>query len=389
MTTSPSTTRRVSLLRVPFFAPAVLAILLAMLAEAMGFSYLALLAVEKVGMAPLELGVFLSLSSVSGIVAMTVFGHLHDRRPGTWPLLVSLVAKAAGFGLCAVVTETWILFLNAAVLFGIGSASFALLFAMAKRALDDTDDKTISSGMAALRLGNSLSWAVGPALGAAAAAWWGLDAVYLGAAALAVLALAVVLISRIPVASTVTVREPITRDVLYATAPVVIALTAFHTAMFTGGNAMSIVVSQQLGSPIDVGLIFSVCAILEVAVMSVFVIRPATGLDKRLLLIGFAIFAVYHAGLVAWPSLPSFYVGQVLRAVAIAIISVIGMAYLQELLPGRAGMAAALFGSSASAAGLLSGLGTGLWAQSFGYMSLFSACAGLSLLGGAALWIRR
>lgn len=389
MTTSPSTTRRVSLLRVPFFAPAVLAILLAMLAEAMGFSYLALLAVEKVGMAPLELGVFLSLSSVSGIVAMTVFGHLHDRRPGTWPLLVSLVAKAAGFGLCAVVTETWILFLNAAVLFGIGSASFALLFAMAKRALDDTDDKTISSGMAALRLGNSLSWAVGPALGAVAVAWWGLDAVYLGAAALAVLALAVVLISRIPVAPTVTVREPITREVLYATAPVVIALTAFHTAMFTGGNAMSIVVSQQLGSPIDVGLIFSVCAILEVAVMSVFVIRPATGLDKRLLLIGFAIFAVYHAGLVAWPSLPSFYVGQVLRAVAIAVISVIGMAYLQELLPGRAGMAAALFGSSASAAGLLSGLGTGLWAQSFGYMSLFSACAGLSLLGGAALWIRR
>jgi hypothetical protein len=43
MTTSPSTTRRVSLLRVPFFAPAVLAILLAMLAEAMGFSYLAAL----------------------------------------------------------------------------------------------------------------------------------------------------------------------------------------------------------------------------------------------------------------------------------------------------------------------------------------------------------
>ena len=60
-----------------------------------------------------------------------------------------------------------------------------------------------------------------------------------------------------------------------------------------------------------------------------------------------------------------------LRAAAIAIISVIGMAYLQELLPGQAGIVAALFGSTASAAGLLSGMGTGLWAQYFGYWSMF------------------
>lgn len=388
MTSSLHIPSRVALRHIPFFAPAFLAILLAMLAEAMGFSYLALLAVEKVGMAPLELGLFLSLSSVSGILAMTIFGHLHDRRPGTWPLLLSLVAKAAGFGVCALVTETWILFLNAAVLFGIGSASFALLFAMAKSALDGSDPKTVSSGMAALRLGNSLSWAVGPALGAAAVAWWGLDAVYLGAAALAALALAIVLIRRIPVAPAA-MRQPITREVLFSTAPVVVALTAFHTAMFTGGTAMSIVVARQLGSPTDVGLIFSLCAGLEVAVMAIFVLRPATGLDRRLLLLGFAIFAAYHGLLAIWPSLPGFYLGQGLRAVAIAIISVIGMAYLQDLLPGRAGMAAALFGSSASAAGLLSGLGTGLWAQSFGYPSLFSACAVLSLVGAAALCLKR
>jgi SET family sugar efflux transporter-like MFS transporter len=195
----PSDSSTFALFRVPLFAPALLAILFAMLAEAMAFSYIALLVVDKIGMAPTELGAFLGLSAISGIVATTIFGHLHDRRPVTLPLLLSLLAKAVAFAICAVATETWVLLLNAAVLFGISSASFALLFAMAKGYLDGSDEETISRGTAALRMGNSLSWAVGPALGAAIVAYWQLDAVSIGAASLAGLALAVVVLSRIRV----------------------------------------------------------------------------------------------------------------------------------------------------------------------------------------------
>lgn len=46
-----------------------------------------------------------------------------------WPLLMSLLAKVMAFAMCAVATEIWVLLLNAALLFGISSASFALLFA--------------------------------------------------------------------------------------------------------------------------------------------------------------------------------------------------------------------------------------------------------------------
>lgn len=371
--------------RVPLFGPTLLAIFLAMLAEAVAFSYMALLAVEKIGMSPLELGVFLSSSALAGIVATTIFAHLHDRKLARWPLTVSMMAKAVGFGLCAVISETWMLLVNAAVLLGISAASYPLLFAAGKLALDGSDEKTISSGMAALRMGNSLSWAVGPALGAAMVAWYSLSTVYLGAALLAAMALIIVLGTRIKVMPQLSPPAPITLPVSLSTVPIVIALTAFHTAMFGGANVTSIVVAQHLGTQADVGVLSSLCALIELGAMGIFLLRPAGNQNIGLLLAGFAIFTGYFILPSLWLTLPTLYIGQLFRAGGIAIISIAGMAYLQKLLPGRVGVAAALFGNTASAGLLISGLGTGLWAQSFGYESLFSACGVLCLFGMLAL----
>jgi len=376
-----------ALFRVPSFAPVLLAILLASLAEAVAGSYMALLAVAKIGMSPLELSAFLTLSAVSGIVVTTVFGQRHDRNPVMWPLLVALVAKAVGYGLCAVLTETWMLLLNAFFLFGLSSASFALLFAIAKGYLDRVGGAAVQRGMAALRLTSSLAWAIGPALGAGLVAVWSFEGVFAGAAVLAVLALGLVIFGRIEaVPADRGERAKITLDVVLAAAPAVIAMTAFHLVMFMGSNAMSIVVIEELGTATDVGLLFSLCAALEVMVMAVFVVRPVEGDTRWLLLVGFALFALYFVMPIIWPTLASLYWGQIPRAIAIGIISVLGMAYIQGLLPGRAGIASALFGNTMSAGFLLSGLGTGLWAEGFGYWSLFIVCAVVSLVGGAVLF---
>lgn len=377
-----------ALLGVPSFAPAVLAILLATLAEAVAGSYMALLAVEKIGMSPLELSAFLTLSAISGIAVTTLFGHMHDRKPTLWPLVLSLVAKAVGYTLCAVLTEPWMLLAVAFFLFGLSNAWFALLFAMAKGYLDRVGGETVSRGMASLRMTSSLGWAIGPAMGAALVATWSFGGVYFGAALLAVLALVVVGVSRSPVVAAATAeRQKITLDVVRAAAPAVIAMTAFHTVMFMGSNAMSILVARELGTETDVGLMFSLCAALEVLVMGIFVVRPMARVNVPLLAFGFILFAGYFAMALIWPTLLSLYLGQILRAAAIGILSVVGMAYVQELLPGRAGVASALFGNTMSAGFLLSGLGTGIFAQAFGYWAVFGVCLGLCLLGGAVLFV--
>lgn len=377
-----------ALLRVPSFSPAVLAILLTILAEAVAGSYMTLLAVEKIGMSPLELGLFLTLGAASGIAVTTWFGHMHDRRPKLWPLYLSLAAKVIGFGLCAVVSETWALLLIALVLLGLSSASFALLFAIAKGYLDLAGGDAPERGMASLRMTSSLGWAIGPAIGAVLVASLGFEGVYLGAAVMALIGFFVVIGARVRPQKEPPAQARLTWDVIRAAAPGAFALTAFHTAMFMGGNAMTIIVATELGSGVDVGLMFSLCAAVEVVIMGAFVVRPELTHSRALLIAGFGMFAAYHVLLVMVPSLGAFYAGQLLRAGAIGIVSIVGMAKLQQMLPGRAGVASALYGNTMSAAALISGLGTGLWANAFGYWSIFWVSAALSVLGGIVM-VRR
>lgn len=374
-----------ALLRVPSFSPAVLAILLTILAEAVAGSYMALLAVQKIGMSPLELSLFLTVSAASGIAVTTWFGHMHDRRPKLWPLYLALSAKVIGFGLCAVVTQTWALVAIALLLIGPSSASFALLFAIAKGYLDVAGGDAPERGMAALRLTSSLGWAIGPAIGAILVAMLSFGGVYFGAAVMAMLGFGVVLAARVAPRAAIPERPRMTLDVVLAAAPGAISLTAFHTAMFMGSNATSILVVQGLGTEVDVGLLFSLCAALEVVIMGAFVVRPQLSHNRPLLIAGFAMFAAYFLLVMTVPTLATFYWGQLLRAGAIGIVSIVGMARLQQMLPGRAGVASALYGNTMSAAALISGLGTGLWANAFGYWSIFWVCAALSVLGGVVM----
>ncbi|WP_423065764.1 MFS transporter [Devosia sp. CN2-171] len=379
-----------ALLKVPYFAPTLLAMLLAILAEAVALTYTALLAVEKIGMTPIELTLFMTLSSISGIGFATLFGQMHDRRPARWPLLLSLLAKVVGYGLCAVVSEAWMLIAIGFTLFGLGGASFGLLFAIAKGQLDVVGGETVQRGMASMRMISSLAWAIGPAIGAVLVAFGSFRGVYLGASGLALVALVTVLATRLRIVPAVAgERRRVDLDTVRAAAPGVLALTAFHTAMFMASTAMSIVVVQDLGTETDVGLLFSLCAALEVLVMGLFVIRPMSRVSHGLLIVGFLIFAAYFVLPLLVPTLSTLYWGQILRAIAIGVISIVGMAYIQELLPGRAGAAAALFGNTMSAGALLSGLSTGLWAGAFGFWSIFGLAVGLSLFGAAAIAVGR
>lgn len=369
--------------RYPAFAIAALAILLAILAQAMTGSYMALLAVERAHMSPLELSAFLTLSAVSGIGVTTLFGHWHDRNPRRWPLLLCFAAGIAGYGLAAVVTTPWLLMLIAFALFGLANAPYALLFAIAKDDLADAGPRVQSQGMAALRMISSLSWAIGPAIGAGLVGIWSYAGVFIGAAAFSLAALLAVLTGRLRAARP-EAREPeaVPTTGWVSLWPAVVALTLFSTAMFMGSNAMSIATTKDLhGSDTDVGLLFSLCAALEVVVMGAYVIWPAKRASRVVLILGFLLFAAYFLAPILLPSLSTLYWGQIPRAAAIGIFSVIGMLYVQNAMPNRAGAATALYSNTVNAGFLLSGIGTGLWAQAFGYWSIFALCVGLSLVG--------
>ena len=149
----------------PFHRPAFSIAALAVLAEAMAGSYMALLAVEHTKMQPLELTIFLTLSAISSIGVTTLFGRWHDKTPRLWPLVLCILAGILGYMLCGILTTPWMLMAIAFLLLGLASASYPLLFAIAKASLNGTGSTAESRGMAALRMIASISWAVGPAIG--------------------------------------------------------------------------------------------------------------------------------------------------------------------------------------------------------------------------------
>ena len=146
-----------------------------------------------------------------------------------------------------------------------------------------------------------------------------------------------------------------------------------------GSIALAIVVTSSLGgAESDVGLMFSLCAALEIVVMGALIWRPLKRGERPAIVAGFAVFVAYFVVLALARTVGPVFWAQVLRAVAIGLVSYLGIGFMQSLMPHRAGAAAALFSNSAQ---LGSGAALGWRLGAFGYASIFVACALFSAAG--------
>jgi len=172
------------LLRIPGFKPLVGATL--MLGVAMSFTapYLSLFGVERAGMTPFRLGLFMTLIAASGVFASTLAGRWSDTSGRHRPLLIaSLVAATLGY-LCLCVVRDYRLLLVVGVAFiGAGGSAMSLVFSFSRAALPVKDDAERAFASASLRTILSAAWVFGPAVGALVLAATGFYGLFLFAAA--------------------------------------------------------------------------------------------------------------------------------------------------------------------------------------------------------------
>lgn len=376
----------------PCFLPLASASLFVGLGNAVGGSYLTLFVIDKAHLSPLALGVFLTVYSLSGMIISTSFGHWFDRTPSPIPLLLALVMTISGYALLSVTTNLYLLLLIAGLPLGTSLAVFPQLFALAQGHLDRVGAETAERGTAMMRATWSIAWAVGPALGALMISLFDFQGVFLTAAMCVVTAIVIVAVARVdalrPTTETGLELKPrigAIRQAGFAAS----SLTLFHMAMFMGSIALPIVATHELGgTKADVGLIFSLCAFLEVPVMFAFVLRPSVAGNRRWISVGFLAFILYFLTITWGPSVAILLAAQVLRAVGIGLIGYQGISYMQALMPNQAGLAATLFSNTANAGFLFASLTAGGWAQAFGYRSMFLACAVQSVLGLAMIQLQ-
>jgi SET family sugar efflux transporter-like MFS transporter len=366
---------------VPLFLPLLAASVLVGFRDSMSLPYITLFAVERAHMGPLAVGLFLTVRAAGAIAISMAFGAWFDRRPSLRPLLVSLLAGSVGYVLQTTTSNFTLLCLIAAVPLGMGAAAFPLVFAVAKGWAAETDFLPATRSIALLRASFSLAWGVGPALGAIVVREDNYNALFWVSAAFSGLAFAPFLVKP--------VTAPPRPETVGDTAPVGLAVTLaagslilFSMAVGMGAVALPIAITADFaGSKLDVGLAFSVCALLEVPVMMAIVARPVYFLGFKGMAAGFIALAAYFAAAALAGSAGALVWAQILRAVGIGFVSCVGISYLQDLMPNRIGAASALYGNTGQVGQLLAGLAAGAWAEVYGYHSLFWPCALVSVAG--------
>lgn len=372
-----------SLRNIPGYAGLSLAVLLLGFGTSFANPYMSLFGVEKVGMSPLQLGLYLTVVAVSSIGISTGLARWSDRLPDRRPVvLLALAAGALGFGLLAFTTNYLLVMLIAAVCLGTGAAAFPQVFALSR----DQAGAAGEQGMTALRSVFSLAWVVGPGIGAALLAGLSFPGLFLATAAC--YAVAAVPVLRRMRATAPEPELPKQEEAEPVAAPtnarpvglVALSFVLYGTAMQMGSAAFPIHVTQNLnGTEGHVGFLVGLCALLEIPVMLAFVLRAGKTSNEKLILWGMALFALYFVSIFVSPTVGWLVIGQAIRAVVIAILATLGMAYVQELMPDRVGVATTLYANTMNAGALLGGLGVGLCAQFFGYESVFVLCTVLSL----------
>jgi SET family sugar efflux transporter-like MFS transporter len=407
------TSRFFDLLRIPGFKPLAGATL--MLGVAMSFTapYLSLFGVERAGMTPFRLGLFMTLIAASGVLASTLAGRWSDASGRHRPLLLASLAAATLGYLCLCVVRDYRLLLVVGIVFiGAGSSAISLVFSFSRAALPVPNEAERAFASASLRTILSGAWVFGPAVGALVLAGTGFYGLFLFAAASFAACAAIVSRTQEPTghlgdhtvedtasepSSSITVpplkspSEDAHEEGIAAASPndiwrAVVALTLIGLA----ANATMIVLPLYIvhglnGSRIDVSIMLGLGALSEIPMMLALGARSSTLHKPNWLAACAAVHAVYFVGMSLAGNVSVLIPMQLLNAFVVAVTSCLGMTYVQDLMPASPGRATALFFNAARLGSILSGVLSGLLVEAFGYRGTFVFC-GLLALGALVLF---
>lgn len=372
------------------------AVLMLGLATSLAGPYMSLFAVQWVGMSPLQLGIFLTLNALSAVGVSTVLSRRSERADRKPLVLLTLAAGVLAYLALSAVHSVWSVWLTGVLLLSLSAAAFPQVFALARAGFAGAPGDLPERAVTLLRSVFSFAWVVGPGVGAAVLSLWSYRGVFLFAA----LCYALAALPLLRVRSPGPPPAPATSAVVAAlTAPppprtlggAFAAFVLYGMAMQMGMAMFPLFVTETLsGSKGQVGFLIGLCALLEIPVMLLFVLKRRLPRLDTLIKLGLGLFGVHFLLIYFAQGLPALIAAQALRAVVLAILAGLGMAYFQQLMPGRFSAATTTFSNSSILGGMLSGITAGIWAQAFGYRPVFLLCALLSVAAlGLMLWVTR
>jgi SET family sugar efflux transporter-like MFS transporter len=338
---------------------------------------------KHVGMSNWGFGVFMTITSISGIIISTWLARRSDTHYSRRSiLLLGCVTGFLGYLGYAYVKNVVLLTLIGSILLGISSITFAQLFAYAREAIARHG---IPQGEAPLymnifRLLFSLSWTIGPAIAAWVMIHSSYEGIFVVCASFFVLLFIIVwfcIPARPPPASLTAVKTPLWQvlkrpDLLRYFAAIALVFLCITMGMM---NLPLMILDTLGGTQQQVGYAYSIAPVFELPFMFYFGMLASRGNPGRLIRIGIFIALAYYA-LLTFVQVPwHIYPLQVLSAAMIAVVSGIAITFFQSYIPDQPGTATNLYTTANRAGSTLGYLFFGTMSEVLGYRAVFMVCA--------------
>lgn len=346
---------------------------------------LSLFLTREVEVRPFWVGLFYTVNAIAGIGVSLLLAKRSDSRGDRRKLIMVCCAMAVANCVLFAFNRHYLTLITLGVMFAsIANTAMPQIFALAREYADRSAREVVMFS-SIMRAQLSLAWVIGPPLSFMLALKYGFTTMFLIAAGIFVISLALIIFA---LPSVPRVEQPaevaITQVSGWKDSNVRMLFIA-SMLMWTC-NTMYIIdmplwISQDLGLPDELaGLLMGTAAGIEIPAMILAGYYVKRFGKRNMMVAAVAAGVLFYVGLILFHSKTALVILQLFNAVFIGIIAGIGMLWFQDLMPGRPGSATTLFTNSISTGVILAGILQGALAEGFGHYSVYWLMAVLALV---------
>ena len=370
-----------ALLLIPSYPIFMLCMLLQGMAISISSPFLAVYFTTKLGVSAATFGVFTAVTLISGVALSMFIAKRSDAGLNRRKLmLICMLFNAVAFAGYIFIHDFYSLLLYMTVFTAAGAPAMPQLFASAREAVNNSASTDHAFANSTLRSMFSLGFISGPLAGAVLLSQFGFQGVFLSTTLIFLInALLVFSFVRPAAAASQVKRTAAPQPVRLHRNPRVLVPFLVLTLLYAGHWANNLNISLFIintlgGSTQNVASVASICALLEIPFMFMLGLLSAKYSSKLLMGWGIVTGAAYYLLVLGAGGLWQLIAGQVLLAFFVAVISAIGISYIQDLLPDLPGYTSTLYTNATTIGRLAGSLAGGAAAQWVGYRHSYWLC---------------
>jgi len=389
-------TRLKNLLAIKGYILFAICLLLVGIGVSITMPYISLYCTEDLGMSAGAFGVFMAISSLSGIVVNSLIAKRSDNNMDRkWIIISAMLSSAFGYASFLIFHNFFILLIAVSLFNGLGAAAMPQIYASAQESANasKSDDKIFA--MSTLRSLVSLGFLIGPLIGTLIWGGVGYKGLFIGTASIFVTIAAIVFLSqrKQKAVQSNTIKRKITGTSSikskHIMVPFIVFIFLFAINAINGINTPLFIVNELHGTHADVGLVVSISAGLEIPIMLALGALGKKISNHTLLIFGCFIAVIYYTILSVSTQSWQLIAAQLLQATYVAIVMGNGLSYFTDLLPNSPGLSTTIYTNGSIIGRLLGNLGGGMIAQFAGFRHTYWACLVIVLFSFLILWRTR